>query len=162
MTVDWFGTSLNLCLCSCTQCIRSDAEMMDKSSSVSVFFFPSLHNFCIWYFVIFSIDSNAEARLYIYMLISYLGFALKIFLTFVLYHKFFILFINLNLQVLNTNVQVFARWYRAPELLFGAKQYGAGVDVWAAGCIFAELLNRRPFLQVSRFSCLIYLCGSHA
>ncbi|KAJ6888319.1 hypothetical protein NC652_029385 [Populus alba x Populus x berolinensis] len=43
--------------------------------------------------------------------------------------------------------QVFARWYRAPELLFGAKQYGAGVDVWAAGCIFAELLNRRPFLQ---------------
>ncbi|KAH9763667.1 Cyclin-dependent kinase D-1 [Citrus sinensis] len=45
--------------------------------------------------------------------------------------------------------QVFARWYRAPELLFGAKQYGAGVDVWAAGCIFAELLNRRPFLQGS-------------
>uniref|UniRef100_A0A6V7PS59 [RNA-polymerase]-subunit kinase n=1 Tax=Ananas comosus var. bracteatus TaxID=296719 RepID=A0A6V7PS59_ANACO len=44
--------------------------------------------------------------------------------------------------------QVFARWYRAPELLFGAKQYGAGVDVWAAGCIFAELLLRRPFLQV--------------
>ena len=52
---------------------------------------------------------------------------------------------------MNTNVQVFARWYRAPELLFGAKQYCAGVDVWAAGCIFAELLNRRPFLQVSRF-----------
>ncbi|KAJ6672660.1 CELL DIVISION PROTEIN KINASE [Salix viminalis] len=47
--------------------------------------------------------------------------------------------------------QVFARWYRAPELLFGAKLYGAGVDVWAAGCIFAELLNRRPFLQVLHF-----------
>ncbi|CAN1312274.1 Cyclin-dependent kinase D-1 [Linum perenne] len=45
--------------------------------------------------------------------------------------------------------QVFARWYRAPELLFGAKQYGAGVDVWAAACIFAELLLRRPFLQGS-------------
>ncbi|VVA95186.1 unnamed protein product [Arabis nemorensis] len=43
--------------------------------------------------------------------------------------------------------QVFARWYRAPELLFGAKHYGAAVDVWAAGCIFAELLLRRPFLQ---------------
>ncbi|EOA38894.1 hypothetical protein CARUB_v10011276mg [Capsella rubella] len=43
--------------------------------------------------------------------------------------------------------QVFARWYRAPELLFGAKEYGAAVDVWAAGCIFAELLLRRPFLQ---------------
>ncbi|XVF53837.1 hypothetical protein PTKIN_Ptkin05aG0131000 [Pterospermum kingtungense] len=45
--------------------------------------------------------------------------------------------------------QVFARWYRAPELLFGTKQYGAGVDVWAAACIFAELLLRRPFLQVN-------------
>ncbi|GAV66483.1 Pkinase domain-containing protein [Cephalotus follicularis] len=45
--------------------------------------------------------------------------------------------------------QVFARWYRAPELLFGTKQYGAGVDVWAAACIFAELLLRRPFLQGS-------------
>lgn len=43
--------------------------------------------------------------------------------------------------------QVFARWYRAPELLFGARQYGPGVDVWAAACIFAELLLRRPFLQ---------------
>ncbi|KAJ8773052.1 hypothetical protein K2173_028229 [Erythroxylum novogranatense] len=42
--------------------------------------------------------------------------------------------------------QVFARWYRAPELLFGTKQYGAAVDVWAAACIFAELLTRRPFL----------------
>uniref|UniRef100_A0A7N0UFN7 Protein kinase domain-containing protein n=1 Tax=Kalanchoe fedtschenkoi TaxID=63787 RepID=A0A7N0UFN7_KALFE len=45
--------------------------------------------------------------------------------------------------------QVFARWYRAPELLFGTKQYGVGVDVWAAACIFAELLLRRPFLQGS-------------
>lgn len=43
--------------------------------------------------------------------------------------------------------QVFARWYRAPELLFGAKNYGPGVDVWAAACIFAELLLRKPFLQ---------------
>ncbi|KAG6587670.1 cyclin-dependent kinase D-3 [Cucurbita pepo subsp. pepo] len=45
--------------------------------------------------------------------------------------------------------QVFARWYRAPELLFGSKQYGSAVDVWAAACIFAELLLRRPFLQGS-------------
>eukprot|EP00249_Psilotum_nudum_P024623 c29240_g1_i1 orf=128-1369(+) len=45
--------------------------------------------------------------------------------------------------------QVFARWYRAPELLFGSKYYGAGVDVWAAACIFAELILRRPFLQGS-------------
>ncbi|CAO2827090.1 unnamed protein product [Amaranthus hypochondriacus] len=45
--------------------------------------------------------------------------------------------------------QVFARWYRAPELLFGSKQYGPAVDIWGAACVFAELLLRRPFLQGS-------------
>ncbi|XP_040435662.1 cyclin-dependent kinase 7 isoform X3 [Falco naumanni] len=38
--------------------------------------------------------------------------------------------------------QVVTRWYRAPELLFGAKMYGVGVDMWAVGCILAELLLR--------------------
>lgn len=37
-------------------------------------------------------------------------------------------------------------WYRAPELLFGAKHYSFGVDMWSVGCIFAELLLRVPFL----------------
>lgn len=41
--------------------------------------------------------------------------------------------------------QVFARWYRAPELLFGSTCYGPGVDMWAVGCVFAELLLRRPW-----------------
>ena len=36
------------------------------------------------------------------------------------------------------------RWYRAPELLFGASYYTEAVDVWAVGCVFAELLLRRP------------------
>jgi len=40
--------------------------------------------------------------------------------------------------------QVVTRWYRAPELLFGARNYGEGVDMWAAGCILAELLLRVP------------------
>ncbi|XP_032191955.1 cyclin-dependent kinase 7 isoform X3 [Mustela erminea] len=42
--------------------------------------------------------------------------------------------------------QVVTRWYRAPELLFGARMYGVGVDMWAVGCILAELLLRVPFL----------------
>ena len=85
--------------------------------------------------------------------------------------------------------QVVTRWYRCPELLFGARSvyggaasiackglyveievhpdsfacegpvlslrftqlkclfrnYGVGVDIWAAGCILAELLLRVPF-----------------
>ena len=36
------------------------------------------------------------------------------------------------------------RWYRAPELLFGARRYGSGVDIWAVGAIFGELLNHSP------------------
>ena len=45
--------------------------------------------------------------------------------------------------------QVFARWYRAPELLLGSKAYGPGVDVWAVGCVFAELMLRKPFFPGS-------------
>ncbi|XP_046859108.1 cyclin-dependent kinase-like 4 isoform X2 [Xenia sp. Carnegie-2017] len=39
---------------------------------------------------------------------------------------------------------VATRWYRAPELLVGDTQYGTHVDVWAIGCVFAELLCGQP------------------
>lgn len=38
------------------------------------------------------------------------------------------------------------RWYRSPELLFGARSYTGAVDIWAAGCIFAELMLRLPYM----------------
>lgn len=38
--------------------------------------------------------------------------------------------------------EVVSLWYRAPELLFGARLYGAAVDMWAAGCILAEVILR--------------------
>ena len=38
------------------------------------------------------------------------------------------------------------RWYRPPELLFGSRYYGSGVDIWSVGCIFAELMLRIPYL----------------
>ena len=38
-------------------------------------------------------------------------------------------------------------WYRAPEVLLGAESYGPAVDVWAAGCVLAEMLRRKPLLQ---------------
>ncbi|KAG8228101.1 hypothetical protein J437_LFUL000103 [Ladona fulva] len=40
--------------------------------------------------------------------------------------------------------QVATRWYRAPELLYGARYYDEGVDLWAVGCIFGEMLNKSP------------------
>lgn len=36
---------------------------------------------------------------------------------------------------------VATRWYRAPELLVGDTQYSTPVDVWAIGCLFAELIR---------------------
>lgn len=35
-------------------------------------------------------------------------------------------------------------WYRAPELLLGAKEYSIPIDVWSVGCIFGELLKMEP------------------
>jgi len=36
--------------------------------------------------------------------------------------------------------RVVTRWYRAPELLLGSRKYTTQIDVWALGCVFAELL----------------------
>ena len=38
-------------------------------------------------------------------------------------------------------------WYRAPELLLGSKHYTPAIDLWAVGCIFAELLSLRPIFK---------------
>ncbi|RYY34255.1 hypothetical protein EON62_03465 [archaeon] len=38
-------------------------------------------------------------------------------------------------------------WYRAPELLLGATTYTTAVDMWSVGCIFAELLSKKPLFQ---------------
>lgn len=40
--------------------------------------------------------------------------------------------------------QVVTLWYRAPEILLGARQYSTPVDVWSVGCIFAEMVNQKP------------------
>ena len=40
-------------------------------------------------------------------------------------------------------VYVVTRWYRAPELLLGKRDYDKSIDLWSVGCIFAELLGRQ-------------------
>ncbi|KAF2364555.1 Protein kinase domain [Trinorchestia longiramus] len=37
--------------------------------------------------------------------------------------------------------EVVTLWYRPPDVLFGAKLYSTSIDMWSAGCIFAELAN---------------------
>ena len=47
------------------------------------------------------------------------------------------------------SVQVITRAYRPPEIFFGQERYGCEVDMWSVGCIFAEMLLRRPFADGS-------------
>jgi serine/threonine protein kinase len=40
--------------------------------------------------------------------------------------------------------EVVTLWYRAPEILLGSPTYSIPVDMWSVGCIFAELLSKKP------------------
>jgi cyclin-dependent kinase 12/13 len=40
---------------------------------------------------------------------------------------------------------VVTMFYKPPELLLGVDSYGPALDVWSCGCVFAEMLLRRPF-----------------
>ncbi|KAK8559993.1 hypothetical protein V6N12_012802 [Hibiscus sabdariffa] len=60
--------------------------------------------------------------------------------------------------------RVVTLWYRPPELLLGSTSYTAAVDLWSVGCVFAELLLRKPILQgrteVEQLHKIFKLCGS--
>ncbi|XVF62662.1 hypothetical protein PTKIN_Ptkin09bG0026400 [Pterospermum kingtungense] len=60
--------------------------------------------------------------------------------------------------------RVVTLWYRPPELLLGATDYGVGVDLWSAGCILSELLAGRPIMpgrtEVEQLHKIFKLCGS--
>ncbi|XP_072016760.1 cyclin-dependent kinase 20-like [Amphiura filiformis] len=60
--------------------------------------------------------------------------------------------------------QVATRWYRAPELLYGARKYDEGVDIWAVGCIFGELLNNSPLFpgenDIEQLCCVLRILGT--
>ncbi|CAI9787362.1 unnamed protein product [Fraxinus pennsylvanica] len=60
--------------------------------------------------------------------------------------------------------RVITLWYRPPELLLGATYYGAGVDLWSAGCILAELFAGKPIMrgrtEVEQLHKIFKLCGS--
>ncbi|KAK6733799.1 hypothetical protein RB195_017516 [Necator americanus] len=59
---------------------------------------------------------------------------------------------------------VATRWYRAPELLFSMIDYDTKVDMWSAGCIFAEMIMRRQIFPgkdgVSQVKMIVYYLGT--
>lgn len=42
---------------------------------------------------------------------------------------------------------VATRWYRAPEIMLAYRRYGTAVDIWATGCIVAELILGKPLFK---------------
>jgi cyclin-dependent kinase 12/13 len=55
-------------------------------------------------------------------------------------------------------------WYRPPELLLGATLYGPEVDLWSVGCVFGEMLLKKPTLpgkdEADQFELICRLCGT--
>jgi len=61
---------------------------------------------------------------------------------------------------------VVTRWYRAPEVMCSARQYDEKVDEWSVGCIFAELLLRKPLFpggnHIDQLKLIFNLIGTPA
>lgn len=59
---------------------------------------------------------------------------------------------------------VATRWYRAPELMLSNRIYSKAVDIWAVGCILAELYGRRPIFmgkdQIDQLHKIFRILGS--
>jgi glycogen synthase kinase 3 beta len=43
-----------------------------------------------------------------------------------------------------------SRYYRAPELMFGLRNYTYSIDWWAAGCVMAELILGEPLFKADQ------------
>ncbi|KAJ7934075.1 kinase-like domain-containing protein [Mycena leptocephala] len=61
---------------------------------------------------------------------------------------------------------VATRWYRAPEIMLSFKNYIKAIDLWAVGCILAELLSKRPLFPGRDYryqlDLILDLTGTHS
>ncbi len=59
---------------------------------------------------------------------------------------------------------VATRWYRAPEVMLSCDEYTQAIDLWAVGCVFAEMLGRRHLFPgthyVHQLNLILQLLGS--
>jgi len=49
-----------------------------------------------------------------------------------------------GVPVRNYSHEVVTLWYRAPDVLLGSRKYSTQIDMWSAGCIFAEMVTGKP------------------
>jgi len=57
-----------------------------------------------------------------------------------------------GIPVRNYSHEVVTLWYRAPDVLMGSRKYSTPIDIWSAGCIFAEMIAGKPLLPGSSSS----------
>lgn len=56
--------------------------------------------------------------------------------------------------------EVVTLWYRAPELLMGRTNYGCEIDIWSLGCIFYEMICKKPLLPGENNATQLSLCNA--
>jgi cyclin-dependent kinase 1 len=53
-----------------------------------------------------------------------------------------------SFQLLSVPIfQVVTLWYRGPEVLLGSQRYSCPLDIWSIGCIFAEMVMKKPLFH---------------
>uniref|UniRef100_A0A4W3INV4 Cyclin-dependent kinase 10 n=1 Tax=Callorhinchus milii TaxID=7868 RepID=A0A4W3INV4_CALMI len=67
-------------------------------------------------------------------------------------------------EILCTSFHLHCKLYRAPELLLGTKTQTTAIDMWAVGCILAELLAHKPMLpgssEIHQIDLIVQLLGT--
>ncbi|CAG8089191.1 unnamed protein product [Penicillium salamii] len=69
-----------------------------------------------------------------------------------------------RIQDLHMTGYVSTRYYRAPEIMLTWRKYNEKVDIWSAGCIFAELLTGEPLFpgknHINQFCVITDMLGN--
>ncbi|GFN77391.1 mitogen-activated protein kinase [Plakobranchus ocellatus] len=59
---------------------------------------------------------------------------------------------------------VVSRWYRAPEIILNWMHYNQKVDIWSVGCIFGEMITRKPLFKgadhINQLNKILHLVGT--
>jgi serine/threonine protein kinase len=59
---------------------------------------------------------------------------------------------ELNNELLQMTEHAVTRWYRPPELMLSPnRNYTCSIDMWSVGCIFAEMLGKKPLFPGKSF-----------
>jgi serine/threonine protein kinase len=56
---------------------------------------------------------------------------------------------SIDLPISELYHEVVTQFYRPPDLLMGNNKYGKCVDIWSAGCVFAEMAIMKPLFMIN-------------